>query len=99
MVPDVQKLVNQMGNIHTDVFSCKYIKPPTSVLLVPLKNDKGLIYGALYCMSDIGTDFEELDPSLVREVCTLMGHMLYKQMMNDVALHAEFMVGGELASR
>ena len=37
MIPDVQKLINQSGNVSIDIFNTRLIKPPTSVLVFPLK--------------------------------------------------------------
>ncbi len=37
MIPDVQKLINQSGNVSSDIFNTRLIKPPTSVLVFPLK--------------------------------------------------------------
>lgn len=37
LIPDVQKLINQLGNVSTDLFNTRLIKPPTSVLVFPLK--------------------------------------------------------------
>ena len=39
MIPDVQKLINQSGNVSIDIFNTRLIKPPTSVLVFPLKVD------------------------------------------------------------
>lgn len=41
MIPDVQKLINQSGNVSVDIFNTRLIKPPTSVLVFPLKARKG----------------------------------------------------------
>jgi hypothetical protein len=40
MIPDVQKLINQSGNVSIDIFNTRLIKPPTSVLVFPLKVGK-----------------------------------------------------------
>jgi hypothetical protein len=45
MIPDVQKLINQSGNVSIDIFNTRLIKPPTSVLVFPLK---------VGCLSDQG---------------------------------------------
>ncbi len=37
MVPDVQKLINQSGNVSVDIFNTRLVKPPTSVLVFPIK--------------------------------------------------------------
>ena len=37
MIPDVQKLINQSGTVSVDIFTTRFIKPPTSVLVFPLK--------------------------------------------------------------
>lgn len=37
MIPDVQKVINQSGNVSADIFNTRLIKPPTSVLVFPLK--------------------------------------------------------------
>ena len=41
MIPDVQKLINQSGNVSMDIFNTRLIKPPTSVLVFPLKVREG----------------------------------------------------------
>jgi hypothetical protein len=41
MIPDVQKVINQSGNVSADIFNTRLIKPPTSVLVFPLKVDRG----------------------------------------------------------
>jgi hypothetical protein len=37
LIPDVQKLINQLGNVNTDLFANRLVRPPTSVLLLPLR--------------------------------------------------------------
>lgn len=37
MIPDVQKVINHSGNVSADIFNTRLIKPPTSVLVFPLK--------------------------------------------------------------
>lgn len=37
LIPDVQKLINQLGNVNTDLFASRLLKPPSSVLLLPLR--------------------------------------------------------------
>lgn len=37
LIPDVQKLVNQLGNVNTDLFASRLLRPPSSVLLLPLR--------------------------------------------------------------
>jgi hypothetical protein len=37
MIPDVQKLINQSGHVSVDIFNTRLMKPPTSVLVFPLK--------------------------------------------------------------
>jgi hypothetical protein len=37
LIPDVQKLINQLGNVNTDLFASKLLRPPSSVLLLPLR--------------------------------------------------------------
>jgi hypothetical protein len=53
LIPDVQKLINQLGAINTDLFASRHVRPPTSVLLLPLRASGVGIYGALYCLSDV----------------------------------------------
>ena len=53
LIPDVQKLINQLGAVNTDLFACRHVRPPTSVLLLPLRASGVGIYGALYCLSDV----------------------------------------------
>ena len=45
MIPDVQKLINQSGNVSIDIFHTRLIKPPTSVLVFPLKVWTGSVNG------------------------------------------------------
>jgi hypothetical protein len=49
MIPDVQKLINQSGNVSIDIFNTRLIKPPTSVLVFPLKVKQN-IFGVIFCM-------------------------------------------------
>ncbi|KAJ9519284.1 hypothetical protein QJQ45_017942 [Haematococcus lacustris] len=75
MIPDVQKLINQSGNVSIDIFNTRLIKPPTSVLVFPLKV-KQHIFGVIFCMSSVQTDFNDVSPRL-REVCEVMSpHLL-----------------------
>lgn len=37
LIPDVQKLINQLGNVNTDLFASRLLRPPSSVLLLPLR--------------------------------------------------------------
>jgi len=53
LIPDVQKLINQLGAVNTDLFASRHVRPPTSVLLLPLRASGVGIYGALYCLSDV----------------------------------------------
>jgi hypothetical protein len=53
LIPDVQKLINQLGAVNTDLFASRHVRPPTSVLLLPLRASGAGIYGALYCLSDV----------------------------------------------
>lgn len=76
MIPDVQKVINQSGNVSADIFNTRLIKPPTSVLVFPLKV-KQHIFGVIFCMSSVQTDFSEVSPKL-RETCEIMSpHLLY----------------------
>ena len=53
LIPDVQKLINQLGAVNTDLFASRHVRPPTSVLLLPLRASGMGIYGAVYCLSDV----------------------------------------------
>jgi len=53
LIPDVQKLINQLGAVNTDLFASRHVRPPTSVLLLPLRASGLGIYGALYCLCDV----------------------------------------------
>jgi hypothetical protein len=46
----------------------RLVKPPTSVLLFPLKTAGQEAYGVLYCMSSMQSMFTEVSPKL-QEVC------------------------------
>ncbi|GAX83961.1 hypothetical protein CEUSTIGMA_g11385.t1 [Chlamydomonas eustigma] len=75
MIPDVQKLINQSGNVSIDIFNTRLIKPPTSVLVFPLKV-KQQIFGVVFCMSGVLSDFSDVSPRL-RELCEVMSpHLL-----------------------
>ncbi|KAG1661596.1 hypothetical protein FOA52_000771 [Chlamydomonas sp. UWO 241] len=74
MIPDVQKLINQSGNVSSDIFNTRLMKPPTSVLLFPLKV-KQHIFGVVFCMSGVQTDFSDVSPRL-RELCEVMSPYL-----------------------
>ncbi|KAG1656211.1 hypothetical protein FOA52_011341 [Chlamydomonas sp. UWO 241] len=87
VVPDVQKLINQSGKVSVDIFNTRLVKPPTSVLVFPLKH-RSTIFGALFCMSTVATDFTDLGHTgraehiwgqaleLVRELCEVMAPQL-----------------------
>ncbi|PNH02530.1 hypothetical protein TSOC_011484 [Tetrabaena socialis] len=76
MIPDVQKVINQSGNVSADIFNTRLIKPPTSVLVFPLKV-KQHIFGVIFCMSSVQSDFSDVSPKL-REVCEVMSpHLLF----------------------
>jgi hypothetical protein len=64
LIPDVQKLINQLGNVNTDLFASRLVRPPTSVLLLPLRATGVGIYGALYCLADLQTEFADLSSQL-----------------------------------
>jgi hypothetical protein len=53
LIPDVQKLINQLGAVNTDLFASRHVRPPTSVLLLPLRASGHGIYGGIYCLSDV----------------------------------------------
>ncbi|KAG1653214.1 hypothetical protein FOA52_011343, partial [Chlamydomonas sp. UWO 241] len=74
VVPDVQKLINQSGKVSVDIFNTRLVKPPTSVLVFPLKH-RSTIFGALFCMSTVATDFTDLGHT-VRELCEVMSPQL-----------------------
>eukprot|EP00798_Chlamydomonas_sp_ICE-L_P005663 gene5663-8988_t len=75
MIPDVQKLINQSGNVSADIFNTRLIKPPTAVLVFPLKVQQH-IFGAVFCMSSVQTDFADVAPR-VREMCEVLApHVL-----------------------
>jgi hypothetical protein len=74
MIPDVQKLINQSGNVSSDIFNTRLMKPPTSVLVFPLKV-KQHIFGVVFCMSGVQTDFSDVSPRL-RELCEVMSPYL-----------------------
>ncbi len=75
MIPDVQKLINQSGNVSVDIFNTRLIKPPTSVLVFPLKV-KQHIFGVVFCMSSVATDFNDVSTRL-RELCEVVSpHLL-----------------------
>lgn len=89
MIPDVQKLINQSGNVSIDIFNTRLIKPPTSVLVFPLKV-KQQIFGVIFCMSSVQTDFSDVSPRL-RELCEVMSpHLL---MLLSTPLGNEYKVG------
>eukprot|EP00798_Chlamydomonas_sp_ICE-L_P030866 gene30866-35910_t len=75
MIPDVQKLMNQSGNVSTDLFN-RLVKPPTSVLVFPLKVKQN-IFGVIFCMSTVESDFSDV-ASKLREVCEIISpHLLH----------------------
>ncbi|KAF6253683.1 hypothetical protein COO60DRAFT_397163 [Scenedesmus sp. NREL 46B-D3] len=87
LIPDVQKLINQLGNINTDLFASKLLRPPSSVLLLPLRAKGVGIFGALYCLADVHTEFPEVAQQL-KEVAELLGAALNRQLAG--ALAAEY---------
>jgi hypothetical protein len=147
LIPDVQKLINQLGNVNTDLFASRLLRPPSSVLLLPLRASGvgacvrvplvvfwgglwagavgwccglvlsaavcwccGLvlghathlaallsatnthatgIYGALYCLADVHTEFSEVAKQL-KEVAELLGLGLNRQLGG--ALVPEYLV-------
>jgi hypothetical protein len=66
LIPDVQKLINQLGAVNTDLFASRHVRPPTSVLLLPLRASGAGIYGALYCLSDVqvGGSFQMMNTGM-----------------------------------
>eukprot|EP00775_Hariotina_reticulata_P001838 gene1838-2170_t len=88
LIPDVQKLINQLGNVNTDLFASKLLRPPSSVLLLPLRASGVGIYGALYCLADVHTEFGEVAKQL-KEVAELLGGGLNRQLGS--ALAAEYL--------
>ncbi|MEW5297631.1 MAG: hypothetical protein WDW36_000829 [Sanguina aurantia] len=88
MIPDVQKVINQSGNVSADIFNTRLIKPPTSVLVFPLKV-KAHIFGVVFCMSNVATDFADVAAKL-REVCEIMSpHLLH---LLATSLASEYML-------
>lgn len=78
LIPDVQKLVNQMGNVTTDLFSTSLMKPPSSVLVLPVKT-RLVMFGALYCMSSVPTDFKDHSARL-KEMCELCSDQIHEML-------------------
>jgi hypothetical protein len=75
LIPDVQKLVNQLGAVNTDLFASRHVRPPTSVLLLPLRASGAGIYGALYCLSDVqARAFGVLVPGFQNRPCGPPNH-------------------------
>eukprot|EP00955_Chlamydomonas_euryale_P084599 363985-Chlamydomonas_euryale.AAC.1 len=70
MIPDVQKLTNQSGYVFFDIFNTRLMKPPTSLLVFPLKVRHG-VYGVIFCMSPLQTDFTDMSLRL-KELCEMM---------------------------
>lgn len=95
MIPDVQKLINQSGNVSIDIFNTRLIKPPTSVLVFPLKV-KQHIFGVIFCMSSVQTDFSDISPRL-RELCEVMSSHLLVVLSNSLVAEYKVCVceGGE----
>ncbi|KAF8059113.1 STY13 [Scenedesmus sp. PABB004] len=88
LIPDVQKLINQLGNVNTDLFASRLLRPPSSVLLLPLRASGVGIYGALYCLADSHTEFSEVAKQL-KEVAELLGGGLNRALSGPLA--AEYM--------
>ncbi|WIA38873.1 hypothetical protein OEZ86_002148 [Tetradesmus obliquus] len=84
LIPDVQKLINQLGNVNTDLFASRLLRPPSSVLLLPLRASGVGIYGALYCLADVHTEFSEVAKQL-KEVAELLGAGLNRQLAGALA--------------
>ena len=69
-VPDLQKLVNHGGGVAVDIFSVSQKRPPASVMLLPLihpgsrVNSEAMAFGAVYCMSYVLTEFEDVKQAL-----------------------------------
>ncbi|KIY93100.1 hypothetical protein MNEG_14863 [Monoraphidium neglectum] len=91
LIPDVQKLINQLGAVNTDLFASRHVRPPTSVLLLPLRASGAGIYGALYCLSDVQTEFSEVSGYL-KEVADLVGGGLMRCLLGE--LKQEYEDGG-----
>ncbi|KIZ00957.1 Serine/threonine-protein kinase ppk16 [Monoraphidium neglectum] len=87
LIPDVQKLINQLGAVNTDLFASRHVRPPTSVLLLPLRASGHGIYGGIYCLSDVQTEFTDITAHL-KEVADLVGSSLFRCLSGD--LKAEY---------
>ncbi|KAG1661344.1 hypothetical protein FOA52_005906 [Chlamydomonas sp. UWO 241] len=87
MIPDVQKLTNQSGYVSIDIFNTRLMKPPTSLLVFPLKVKHG-VYGVIFCMSPVQTDFAEMSTRL-KELCEVMSSQLL-QSLTQGTLRAEY---------
>ncbi|KAI8466517.1 MAG: hypothetical protein J3K34DRAFT_524450 [Monoraphidium minutum] len=88
LIPDVQKLINQLGAVNTDLFASRHVRPPTSVLLLPLRAAGAGIYGALYCLSDVQTEFTDVSAHL-KEMCDVVGAGLMRCLVGELAAEYE----------
>lgn len=88
VVEDVQKLLNKSGSASPDIYSTRLVKPPASVFVYPLKVH-GNVYGALYCLSSLQTNFNDVAPKL-RECCQVLAPQLRHMLVSY--MHKEYQV-------
>jgi len=84
MIPDVQKLINQSGYVSSDIFNTRIIKPPTSVVVFPLKGEGQEVFGVVYCLSCIHSNFSDISPKL-REICEVLSPHVLNALTHKVA--------------
>jgi hypothetical protein len=82
--------MNQSLSPSTDIFHTNLMKPPTSALVIPLRN-KTVIYGAMFAMSCVQTDFADMSWKL-RELWHIIGPYVHHILTN--VLTEEYQVRG-----
>ena len=61
------------GHVSSDIFNTRIIKPPTSVVVFPLKGEGQEVFGVVYCLSCVNSNFSDIS-SRLREICVVGGH-------------------------
>lgn len=66
------------GYVSSDIFNTRIIKPPTSVVVFPLKGEGQEVYGVVYCLSCVHSSFTDISPKL-REICEVRVGVVCRQ--------------------
>ncbi|KAF5831320.1 kinase-like domain-containing protein [Dunaliella salina] len=76
--------VQAAGYVSSDIFNTRIIKPPTSVVVFPLKGEGQEVFGVVYCLSCINSNFSDISPKL-REICEVLSPHVLNALTHKVA--------------